>query len=80
MASSKSCLDLASRLETSVARQLGADHPQTLHLQFHIANVLRSQGRFTEARDLDTYVLERQRVSARGQPSGLPDHREWAER
>ena len=26
-----------------------------------MANVLRSQGRFTEARDLDTYVLERQR-------------------
>ena len=41
--------------------QLGSDDPQTLHLQFHIANVLRSQGRFSEARDLDTYVLERQR-------------------
>ena len=44
-----------------MAHQLGSDHPQTLHLQFHIANVLRSQGRFGEARDLDTYVLERQR-------------------
>ena len=38
------------------------DHPQTLNLQFQIANVLRSQGRFNEALDLDTYVLERQRA------------------
>ena len=40
----------------------GPDHSQTLHLQFQIANVLRSQGRFIEARELDTYVLERQRA------------------
>ena len=57
----ESCLALASRLENLWRHQLGSDHPQTLHLQFHIANVLRSQGRFSEARDLDTYVLERQR-------------------
>ena len=56
----KSSLDLAARLERLWGDQLGADHQQTLHLQFHIANVFRSQGRFTEARDLDTYVLERQ--------------------
>jgi hypothetical protein len=54
-------LALADRLENLWRGQLGADHQQTLQLQFHIANVLRSQGRFTEARDLDTYVLERQR-------------------
>ena len=55
-------LALARRLEVLWAHRLGPDHQQTLHLQFHIANVLRSQGRFGEARDLDTYVLERQRA------------------
>ncbi len=58
----ESGLALARRLEVLWAHQLGADHQQTLHLQFQIANVLRSQGRFGEARDLDTYVLERQRA------------------
>jgi CO dehydrogenase nickel-insertion accessory protein CooC1 len=55
-------LALARRLENLWAHQLGSDHQQTLHLQFQIANVLRSQGRFGEARELDTYVLERQRA------------------
>jgi tetratricopeptide (TPR) repeat protein/CO dehydrogenase nickel-insertion accessory protein CooC1 len=58
----EACLSLAHRLENLWKHQLGPDHPQTLHLQFNIANVLRSQGRFTEARDLDTYVLERQQA------------------
>ena len=58
----ESCLNLARRLENLWALQLGPDHQQTLHLQFQIANVLRSQGRFAEARELDTYVLERQRA------------------
>ena len=58
----ESCLNLAQRLQNVWTHQLGPDHPQTLHLQFQIANVLRSQGRFTEARDLDIYVLERQRT------------------
>jgi tetratricopeptide (TPR) repeat protein len=56
------CLSLANRLENLWTQQLGPDHQQTLHLRFHIANVLRSQGRFAEARELDTYVLERQRA------------------
>jgi len=58
----ESCLTLGRRLENLWTHQLGADDPQTLYLQFQIANVLRSEGRFGEARDLDTYVLERQRV------------------
>jgi hypothetical protein len=58
----ESALSLARRLENLWTHQLGPDHPQTLHLQFQIANVLRSQGRFGDARDLDTYVLERQRA------------------
>ncbi len=57
----EACLNLANRLETTWTRQLGADDQQTLHLRFHIANVLRSQGRYREASDLDTEVLERQR-------------------
>jgi tetratricopeptide (TPR) repeat protein len=56
------CLSLADRLQALWTQQLGADHLQTLYLRFHIANVLRSQGRFGEARDVDQYVLERQRA------------------
>jgi cellulose biosynthesis protein BcsQ len=58
----ESCLALAQRLQNLWTNQLGPDHSQTLHLQFQIANVLRSQGRFNEARDLDMYVLERQQA------------------
>jgi hypothetical protein len=58
----ESGLSLAKRLENLWTHQLGPDHQQTLHLQFQMANVLRSQGRFSAARDLDTYVLERQRA------------------
>ena len=58
----ESGLALGRRLETLWTEHLGPDHQQTLHLQFHIANILRSQGRFGEARDLDSYVLERQRA------------------
>jgi hypothetical protein len=57
----ESGLNLAHRLEGLWTQQLGPDHQQTLHLQFHIANLMRSQGRFAEARNLDTYVLQRQR-------------------
>jgi TIR domain/Tetratricopeptide repeat/CobQ/CobB/MinD/ParA nucleotide binding domain/NB-ARC domain len=55
------CLRLVARLEIIWTQMLGPDHPQLLYLRFHVANVLRSQGRFSEARDLDTYVLEKQR-------------------
>jgi Domain of unknown function (DUF4062)/Tetratricopeptide repeat len=58
----ESCLNLARRLEDLWCHQLGPDHPQTLRLQFHIANVLRAQGRLEESRELDTFVLERQRA------------------
>lgn len=57
----ESGLSLARRLEQLWTHQRGPEHPQTLHLQFQVANLLRSQGHFNEARDLDTYVLERQR-------------------
>ena len=54
-------LELARKLETRWEQQLGPDHRQTLFLRFHIANLLRSQGKFREARDIDAYVLEKQR-------------------
>lgn len=57
----EACLSLANRLEAAWSSQRGADDPQTLILSFHIANVMRSQGRFREARDLDLAVLDRQR-------------------
>jgi hypothetical protein len=57
-----SALGLASRIRDLWTGQLGRDHQQTLYLQTQAANVLRSLGRFSEARDLDTYVLERQRA------------------
>ena len=55
------CLSLANRLDNLWSQQLGLDHQQTLHLRFNVANVLRSQGRFGEARDLDMSVLAKQR-------------------
>ena len=54
-------LRLAQRLDTRWTEQLGPDHRQTLHLRFHIANLLRSRGLFQDARDLDSLVLDRQR-------------------
>jgi CO dehydrogenase nickel-insertion accessory protein CooC1 len=59
----EACLSLGRRLENLWTARLGPDHQQTLHLRFHIANALRSQGRFSEALELDTYVLERQRAT-----------------
>jgi CO dehydrogenase nickel-insertion accessory protein CooC1 len=56
----ESGLTLANRLQNLWSQQLGPDHQQTLNLEFQIANVLRSLGRFSESRELDTYVLERQ--------------------
>jgi tetratricopeptide (TPR) repeat protein len=43
--------------------KLGDDHWQWLFLQSQIANVLRSQGNYQEAYELDRDVLERQRSS-----------------
>src|SRR3984957_18145289 len=65
-------LALARRLEVLWAHRLGPDHQQTLHLQFHMTNRLPPRGRFGDARDLDTYVLERQReVLGRDHPHSL---------
>jgi len=54
-------LELGRRLEELWIAKLGTYDRQTLFLRFHIANVLRSQGRYQEACDLDRAVLEDQR-------------------
>ncbi|GAA3369512.1 hypothetical protein GCM10020367_12520 [Streptomyces sannanensis] len=42
--------------------QLGEDDLQFLYLRFHLSNILRSRGRYVEARELDEETLERQRA------------------
>ncbi|MEN3534059.1 FxSxx-COOH system tetratricopeptide repeat protein [Microbispora sp. ZYX-F-249] len=54
-------LDLGRRLEELWIRKLGDYDRQTLHLRFHLGNVLRSQGRYREACDLNRAILEDQR-------------------
>jgi Mrp family chromosome partitioning ATPase len=53
-------LEFGSRLESLWNEQLGTDDRQTLYLRFQLANVVRSQGHYAEARDSDTDILERQ--------------------
>ena len=56
-------LDVARKLEGQWQEKIGPDDEQTLSLRFHIANVLRSQGKFEAAHELDTEIL---RQAARG--------------
>ncbi|MEV7966424.1 FxSxx-COOH system tetratricopeptide repeat protein [Sphaerisporangium sp. NPDC088356] len=53
-------LDLGNSLEKTWNVKLGKDDRQTVHLRFHVANTLRSMGRYTEAHDVDTQVLTHQ--------------------
>ncbi|GAA2377290.1 hypothetical protein GCM10010404_36790 [Nonomuraea africana] len=55
-------LDRGRQLEAAWLGAHGGDHWQTLYLRFHLANVLRSQGRYREARQEDEQVVARQRV------------------
>jgi hypothetical protein len=62
-------LEFGRSLENAWNERLGEDDRQTLYLRFHLANVLRSQGRYADARDQDTDILERQnRVLPEGHP------------
>jgi hypothetical protein len=58
-------LELALRFGKDLAElwtvQFGQDERQVLYLRFHIANVLRSLGRYSEARQEDSDILTRQR-------------------
>jgi cellulose biosynthesis protein BcsQ/tetratricopeptide (TPR) repeat protein len=56
----------ARRLEAFWLEDRGPDDRQLLYLQFHIANVLRSQGDFGAALELDQRVLARQKAKANG--------------
>jgi len=55
-------LDTGHWLEKQWLSMIGPDHRQTLYLRFHIANVLRSLGRYQDAHDQDAAILARQRV------------------
>ncbi|MFF9865555.1 FxSxx-COOH system tetratricopeptide repeat protein [Streptomyces sp. NPDC013953] len=52
---------LGSELRDAWREMLGNDDLQYLYLRFHLSNILRSQGRYVEARELDEVTLERQR-------------------
>ncbi|MFG2331842.1 FxSxx-COOH system tetratricopeptide repeat protein [Streptomyces sp. NPDC048604] len=52
---------LASDLRDAWREMLGNDDLQYLYLRFHLANILRTQGRFVEARELGEETLIRQR-------------------
>ena len=49
-------------MRTSGGSELGPDDRQTLYLRFHVASVLRSQGRYAEALDEDTDILAMQKA------------------
>ncbi|RST18641.1 tetratricopeptide repeat protein [Streptomyces sp. WAC05374] len=53
---------LAEDLRDAWRDMLGNDDLQYLYLRFHLSNILRSQGRYVEARELDEVTLERQRA------------------
>lgn len=53
-------LKLGREIEDKWAAELSPDHRQRLYLQSQLANVLRSQGRYQEAKDKDQDVLSRQ--------------------
>ncbi|MER5889257.1 FxSxx-COOH system tetratricopeptide repeat protein [Streptomyces sp. NPDC001941] len=52
---------LGSSLRDDWRERLGNDDLQYLYLRFHLSNILRTQGRYVEARELDEETLERQR-------------------
>ncbi|WP_424214511.1 FxSxx-COOH system tetratricopeptide repeat protein [Streptomyces sp. BI20] len=53
---------LGEELREQWRESLGNDDLQYLYLRFHLSNILRSRGRFVEARELDEVTLERQRA------------------
>jgi tetratricopeptide (TPR) repeat protein len=57
-------MTLGKQLVDTWEVELGADHWQRLYLQSQLANVLRSQGQYEDARELDSEVFRRQRESA----------------
>ncbi|ATW47775.1 FxSxx-COOH system tetratricopeptide repeat protein [Streptomyces peucetius] len=58
----KTAYTLASDLREAWKDMLGNDDRQYLYLRFHLSNILRSQGRYVEAKELDEVTLDRQRA------------------
>ncbi|MER6617409.1 FxSxx-COOH system tetratricopeptide repeat protein [Streptomyces xantholiticus] len=58
----KTAYTLASDLREVWKDMLGNDDRQYLYLRFHLSNILRSQGRYVEAKELDEVTLDRQRA------------------
>ncbi|MFI5620013.1 FxSxx-COOH system tetratricopeptide repeat protein [Streptomyces sp. NPDC051567] len=59
----KAAHQLGEELREDWKETLGGDDLQYLYLRFHLSNILRSQGRFVEAMELDEVTLERQRAA-----------------
>ncbi|MEV6650700.1 FxSxx-COOH system tetratricopeptide repeat protein [Streptomyces sp. NPDC051219] len=57
----KAASALGGELRETWKEMLGDSDLQYLYLRFHLSNILRSQGRYVEARELDEVTLERQR-------------------
>ncbi len=57
----ESALQFGRGIEEQWRQRLGPDHRQTLYVRFHLASVLRSMGRYEEARAEDAEVLQKQR-------------------
>jgi cellulose biosynthesis protein BcsQ/tetratricopeptide (TPR) repeat protein len=67
-----SALNLGEQLDKQWRERLGEDDWQSLYLRFHICNVLRSRGKYIEARELEADTLQRQRqVLGDGHPHTL---------
>ncbi|MFF1962055.1 FxSxx-COOH system tetratricopeptide repeat protein [Streptomyces sp. NPDC058232] len=63
---------LGTQLNTAWSQDLGEDDLQTLNLRFELANALRAQGRYQEARTMDEDTLARQsRLLRKDHPSLL---------
>ncbi|MFC7385233.1 FxSxx-COOH system tetratricopeptide repeat protein [Sphaerisporangium rhizosphaerae] len=56
----ESSLEMGNRLEQTWNVKLGRGDRQTVHLRFHLANTLRSMGRYAQAHIVDTEVLTHQ--------------------
>ncbi|WP_405581782.1 FxSxx-COOH system tetratricopeptide repeat protein [Streptomyces sp. NBC_01092] len=59
----KQAYDLSTRVHQGWREHSGPDERWVLHMGFQIANILRAQGRYQEALELDTDVLHRQEAA-----------------
>lgn len=68
---------LGEELREIWREELGERDLQYLYLCFHLSNILRTRGRYVEARELDEFTLERQReVLGPEHPPHVHDHQQ----